>query len=388
MKYLKKCLIIFILFFILFIISLDKTSAKEVNVYMFYGKTCPHCEEALNYLESIKEKYNLNILKYEVWENEENKRIMKTVADAIDINVSGVPFCVIDNTGIVGYSNGVTDDIYKYHILKAAKNDFIDNVGIKLGIVEEIDDSDNKEESFKTEFFLLDKVNLKNIPLFLSSMILGLLDGFNICSIWLLFLIVSILLTIKDKKRIWILIITFLLSSMLIYLAFMLSLLSFDKMINVVTLVKVLIALLALVCGAIRINSYLKLLDNSQRKVNIKTKWLNKESIFILLFFLMIFLGFSFNIIELACNANNPDFFMNLLKISDLNVFKYGIYTIIYILFFMLDNIILFIILIKIIELSGLFTKRNKYLCLISGVFMFLVGVLLILKPEWLMFNF
>ena len=135
MNYLKKVLISFILFFSLFTIFLGKVSAKEVNVYMFYGKTCPHCEEALKYLESIKDKYDLNIIKYEVWENKENRKIMDEVAEVIDINVSGVPFCVIDNTGIIGYSVGVTDETYRYHILNASKEDFTDNVGIKLGLI-------------------------------------------------------------------------------------------------------------------------------------------------------------------------------------------------------------------------------------------------------------
>ena len=33
-------------------------------------------------------------------------------------------------------------------------------------------------------------------------------------------------------------------------------------------------------------------------------------------------------------------------------------------------------------------TKYNKYSHLVSGILMFIIGVLLIFKPEWLMFNF
>ena len=70
-------------------------NAKKVNVYMFYGKTCPHCEEAMKYLNEIKDKYDLNLITYEVWYSDENKALMNEISDYLDINVTGVPFVII-----------------------------------------------------------------------------------------------------------------------------------------------------------------------------------------------------------------------------------------------------------------------------------------------------
>ena len=57
MKKLKNIFIGIIFSFIVFFLFSSHALAKTVNVYVFHGKTCPHCEEALSYLNSVKDKY-------------------------------------------------------------------------------------------------------------------------------------------------------------------------------------------------------------------------------------------------------------------------------------------------------------------------------------------
>lgn len=54
----------------------------------------------------------------------------------------------------------------------------------------------------------------------------------------------------------------------------------------------------------------------------------------------------------------------------------------------MIDDIIIFTIAMKTLKLTGISTKYNKFSHLIGGIIMLLIGILMILKPEWLMFNF
>ena len=58
----KKLLLLF--FFLL--IPIKAFAAEEVDVYLFYGEGCPHCEAEEEFLDEIKEEYNLNINTYEV----------------------------------------------------------------------------------------------------------------------------------------------------------------------------------------------------------------------------------------------------------------------------------------------------------------------------------
>jgi len=42
----------------------------------------------------------------------------------------------------------------------------------------------------------------------------------------------------------------------------------------------------------------------------------------------------------------------------------------------------------KTLEVTGISTKYGKFSHLIGGILMLLIGMILILKPEWLMFGF
>ena len=412
MMKLKKILIYIIFIFSAFFFSNVTVFAKEVNVYMFYGKTCPHCEEALKYLNSIKDEHDLKIHKYEVWYNDDNKKLMKEIGDYLDINVSGIPFTIIDNTGIIGYSNETTSKTYLYHINKAKEDDFVDNVGIKLGVVKgEIKKQTsvsktskiNKQEkedgnTYKIKVPLLGKVNLKKLSLPVVAILIGTVDGFNPCAMWILLFLISTLIGMKDKKRLWILGSTFLISSALVYLAFMVSWLEFAKVISGIKLVRMAIALVALIGGILNLRSYIKSLGNAdgcdvvdakkRKKIFTKVRKFTHEKSFILAILGIILLAASVNIIELACSAGLPVIFTQLLAMNSLSGLEYALYIIIYIIFFMLDDFVIFFISMKTMELTGVSTKYSKFSHLIGGILMLLIGILLVLKPEWLMFNF
>ena len=64
------------------------------------------------------------------------------------------------------------------------------------------------------------------------------------------------------------------------------------------------------------------------------------------------------------------------------------IYNLIYIIFFMLDDFIIFFIAAKTMNIKVISTKYSKYSHLIAGIIMLIIGILLIVKPGWVMFNF
>ena len=404
MKWIRKTLVSILFMFVTFFAFNFNVSAKSVNVYMFYGKTCPHCEEAIKYLDSIKEKYDLKIYKYEVWNNSENMKLMNDIASFLDVNVRGVPFAIIDNTAIFGYSSGVTDETYRYHIKQASKDDFIDEVGIELGVVKGktkvSKNNDNKE--YETNYTIkqpfIGKVNLKSFSLPLVSILIGIIDGFNPCAMWVLLFLISTLIGMKDKKRLWALGLTFLVTSAFVYMAFMVSWLSFAKMISGVVLVRIMIAIVAIIGGAINLNSFANSLGKDdgcdvvdakkRKKVFSKIKKFTHEKSFIMAIIGVILLAISVNLIELACSAGLPVIFTSLLAMNDLSAIQYWIYIIIYIFFFMIDDLIIFAIAVKTMQLTGISTKYTKYSHLVGGILMFIIGILLIVKPEWLMFNF
>jgi len=91
-------------------------SAKEkVNVYIFRGEGCPHCEEALEFFDTLSadEEYKdlYKLVTYEVWYDETNSKLMSDVADALGDQVSGVPYIVIGTKTFAGYAASYDDKI-------------------------------------------------------------------------------------------------------------------------------------------------------------------------------------------------------------------------------------------------------------------------------------
>ena len=131
-----KFLLIMVMFALIPFVSV---SAKEkINVYMFRGEGCPHCEEAEKWfkeLEKDKEYVSYyNLIDYEVWYDEENADLMEDVAEKLDTTANGVPFMVIGEKYFNGFTESMESDIKR--AIKEAYNsvDYVDVVkGVKNG---------------------------------------------------------------------------------------------------------------------------------------------------------------------------------------------------------------------------------------------------------------
>ena len=314
---------------------------------------------------------------------------------------SSVPVTIIGSDYIIGYNeeikNKIENMIDAYSSEKHCdvveliieNKDISECLSINEGIYSE---SDEKVISL---FGKKIKFNAKNVSLPIISLLIGFIDGFNPCAMWVLIFLISMLFNMKNKKRMWILGITFLVTSAFVYFLAMLGLnvvLSFTA----VKWVRSLIGAVALVGGLVNINSYINtkddgchIVDDSKRKKYFtKIKEFTSEQNFILALIGVITLAASVNLVELACSAGFPAIFIEILNINNFSNLQDTIYILIYILFFLIDDLVIFFIAMTTLKLTGISTKYNKLSHLIGGILMILMGILLILKPEWLMFNF
>lgn len=109
-----KFLSVFILTMVFLILPVSNVSAKEkINVYIFRGEGCPHCEEALKFFDSIEEEYGqyYSLKQYEVWNDQDNATLMNKVASELNEEASGVPYIVIGKKTFSGYATSYDDQI-------------------------------------------------------------------------------------------------------------------------------------------------------------------------------------------------------------------------------------------------------------------------------------
>ena len=398
---LKKKIVLLLLLLIPTLVS-----AKEVNLYLFHGDGCPHCAKEREYLKEIEKEYDdVNIHLYEVWYDTDNQELMEKVKKELNSSTNYVPLTIIGDKYTVGFNDN-TKLMIKNNIEKCLKEDCEDVVGNVLAgktanettIKKEVkEQKKDKEDSIK-DLPILGKVDVKKVSLPIMSAVIGLVDGFNPCAMWVLVFLISMLLGTKDRKKMWILGLTFLFTSAFIYLLFMVAWLNVAIKMNTVIWLRITIAIIAIIAAFINLKSFYKSLKkdtgcevvDSKKRKNIieKIKKFTLEKSLILGLLGVMTLAVSVNFIELACSAGLPLLFTQILALNNLSKLSYMIYILIYILFFLIDDIIVFVIAMFTLKITGISNKYSKYSHLIGGIIMLLIGLFMIIKPEWLMLNF
>ena len=424
MKKILKFLIVFAVFLLLPVSA--KADEKVINIHLFYGNGCPHCAAEEEFLSNyLKDRTDVKLYKYEIWYDSHNQELLSKVQKEMGTtNKNGVPFTVIGKKTIVGYADGVTDEQIKDSINYYLNNDYRDYAGEITGKVKkaEVKEDITKDES-KTEdkkenkmekaddtkdsdqtdenvtVPVLGKINAKKVSLPILAVVLGFVDGFNPCAMWILIFLITMLFNMKDRKKMWILGLTFILTSGIVYLMFMLAWLNLATFISKIAFIRLLIAVIALVVGLINVYKYIDSLKKKdegcdvvdkkdRKKIMEKIISITHEKKFIIALLGIMVLAASVNIIELMCSIGIPLLFTQILAMNNLSTFSYMIYMFIYIFFFLIDDIVIFVISMVTLKVTGLSTKYTKYSHLIGGIIMLIIGLLLIIKPELLMFNF
>ena len=90
---------------------------------------------------------------------------------------------------------------------------------------------------------------------------------------------------------------------------------------------------------------------------------------------------------ELVCSAGLPAVYTQVLSYAKLSALQYYGYLVLYILIFMLDDLFVFFMAMTTLKTVGLDGKYSRYSHLIGGILILIIGVLMLFKPEWLMFG-
>jgi len=412
MSKISKKIVFVLLFIFLGLTQVVSANSFPVNAYFFYGDGCPHCAKERSYLESVAQKYsNFKIYDFEIYHNNENIQILKKVVETIETDVSGVPFLIIGDRHFVGYAESVTSNEIESQIINCTDNGCVDLVA-KIAGINLIDNSDEKSNistvtnSIDEDIQNLNEDKIISIPFIgniasdkyslpILTIIMGILDGFNPCAMWTLLFLISLLLGMKDRKRMWILGSAFIIASASVYFIFMSAWLNLILFLGFIVWVRIIIGILALLGGGYNLkeaffnrDSGCKVTNSEKRqKVFEKMKAVVGQNSFIIALSGIIILAFMVNLVELICSAGLPAIYTQVLALNELSNWQYYLYILIYILFFMIDDLFIFFIAMFTLEMTGITTKYARYSRLFGGVIMLLIGLLLIFKPEWLMFG-
>lgn len=398
--------IIILLTSLLMITNVKADNQNLVNIYLFHSSTCPHCREEIKMLDKLVEEYeNIKIYKYEI-SDKENAALLAKASDIYKTKITSVPFTVIGNKTFSGYSSENSKKKFigaiEYYTKYGYHDEFADYLGYgqpSFEVDENAPDineylSDYGNYTFKLP--VIGEVNTKDMTLPIIAIIMGSIDGFNPCAMWILIFLITMLIGIKDKKRMWILGLSFIITSGVVYFLIMLAWLNIATVVANIAIIRAIIGLIAIIGGIISLKGTLNKKEagcevtneKSRKKIMEKIKKFTKEKSLIIALIGVITLAVSVNLIELACSLGFPVMFSQILAINNVNFIEKIIYILIYIIFFLIDDIIIFIIAATSFKVTAFSTKYAKLSKIIGGIILLLIGILMIFKPDWLMLNF
>jgi len=199
---------------------------------------------------------------------------------------------------------------------------------------------------------LIGNIETANFSLPILTVVIAAVDGFNPCAMWTLLFLITLLINIKNKKRMWALGSIFIIASGLVYFLFMTAWLNFFIFVSVVTWVKFIIAIFALAAGLYHLREFKKNKDGTckvESSEKRKTRFdkikqiVYRENIGWAILGIIILAG-AVNIVELLCSAGLPAIYTSILTLTEIPTWQYYIYLLAYIIIFMIDDLIIFFI--------------------------------------------
>ncbi|MDF2756648.1 MAG: conserved rane protein of unknown function [Nitrospira sp.] len=348
---------------------------QEIDVYVRTG--CPHCETAKVFLNKLRaERPSVNIRIYDIAEDPAALQRLKSVAAERGVTQLGVPAFVIDGELIVGFrSNDTTGSEIRERL------DRQDADGGRSSVT---------QERFQAPWFGEVRVSDMGLPLF--TVILGLLDGFNPCAMWVLLFLLSLLVNLHDRRKMALLAGVFVMVSGLVYFAFMAAWLSVFLVVGISRTLQVSLGAVAMLVGVVNLKDFFALHQGVSFSIPEFAKpvfyarvrrILQAEDIVGALAGIVI-LAVLVNLIELLCTAGFPALYTQILSLRHMPPWEYYGYLALYNLAYIFDDSLMVAIAVMTLSHTKLQNRAGRWLKLVSGVVMAALGAVLLIHPSWL----
>ena len=391
-------------------------SAEKVKIEYFGRDDCKNCINLKEFLGKIsKERDDLEVVEYEIDKNNEAKGLFDEVTEKLKL-VKGTPIIYVNERVIQGYNTADTtgQELIKEINggLEKGKNgqkiptlmEFVENGNFsnvaKDGAICEINgvceipgEIDKDKQVIVNIPFINKPVDLTNYSLPLMSAVLGTIDGFNPCAMWVLVLFLTALIAVGNKVKMFRVAGLFILAEAVMYYLILTAWLYTWDFVGLDKWITPIVGVVAVVGGIFFIRNYLKKGDTlecevtdfkKRAEISQKIKDIANKPFTLLTAIGIIGLALSVNVIEFACSVGIPQTFTKILQINNISFIQRQIYTVVYILGYMIDDFIVFGLALLSVNKLHLTTKYSKWMNLFGGILMIILGLIMIFKPSWL----
>jgi glutaredoxin len=346
------------------------------NIEIYTASGCPHCGRALEFLQQLQADYpQITVHNHDI--RADTRAMVRFIAINEQAGEAhpGVPTLLICDQFFVGFEDADSTGATIKQLLGLTQAPAVQARG---------------SNTFELPLFGTISVSSVGMPLF--TLAIGLIDGFNPCAMWVLLVLLSLLVNLRDRKRLSLIAGTFVVISGAVYFAFMAAWLNLFLIIGISRIIQVGVGMVALIIGTIHIKDYfafkkgvsLSIPDSAKPGLYQKMRSVvYAENLFAALLAVSV-LALLVNMVELACTVGLPALYTQILASRAPDPIQHYGYLLLYNLAYIFDDTVMVIIAVFTLSSRRLQESEGRWLKLVSGSVIFAVGALLIAAPQWL----
>lgn len=381
---------------------------EKIIIDIFVRDTCKHCKEAKLFLTDLQTERSDFEVVYRNLKDEKEYENWKTLAEKKGLPKI-TPIIFISNTIIQGFDTQETtgkriidlidkgkslEKVYTFDefILADINNFAIEGSG-NTGCSENSTECSASEVNYIFTLPFFGVVDLYDYSLPTISFVLGFIDGFNPCAMWVLVTFLLVLIQVGNRRRMWEIAGLFIVAEAIMYYLILTVWFTAWDFIGLDAIITPIVGLVAIGGGVFFLYEWktadgtCKVTDIKERaKISSRIKKLAESKLTWATVLGIIGLALSVNIIEFACSVGIPQAYTKIIEINQLGFWATQGNMLLYIIAYMVDDLIVFGIALYGIDKLHLATKYSKASNLIGGVLMILLGLILIFAREWLVF--
>lgn len=388
-----------------FIFAPGNIFAHEVTpeVYFFGRDDCGVCQDQKDFFETEKIEHEyLNVVK-----DEYAIELFDQILEKHDLS-KVTPLTVIGETVIQGFNGETTSGERIKAAIKEHSNsdivtieDHIERAPVQF-VEQGVGCDEYGEEcgttapsEFMFDLPFLGVVNLKAFSLFSLSAVLGVIDGFNPCAMWVLVTFLVLLSQAGSRRRMIVLAGLFIFAEAIMYNLILNVWYKTWDFVALDQIVTPLVGILALGGGGFFLYRWYKNRETAlvcdissieqQSRTIERFKAIINQPLTLGTIAAVIVIAFSVNIIEFACSIGIPQAYTKILDLNMLSFIERQFYILVYTIGYMVDDFIVFGLAIW--GFSKLEAHGHRYAqlsLLIGGMLMLLLGAILVLNPNLL----
>lgn len=362
-------------------VAMASSPAASADLVVYVREGCPHCAKAKAFLRDLHaEAPALRIELRPVDERPEYATELLERSEAARVWPPGVPAFVIGDTLLVGFD----DAGQRAAELRARLLDGAGPAATRAPV---------SLHAPQAAAAMPEWIDVSTLGLPAFTLALGLLDGFNPCAMWVLLFLLSLLVRLNDRRRMALIAGTFVLVSGLVYYAFMAAWLNLFLLVGFGTPVRVTLAVIALLFATLNLKDglfglqgpSLSIPDAAKPGIYARVRALLTPTSLGASLLGVAALAVLVNTVELLCTAGLPAIYTAVLTQQvESSGLRYA-YLALYIVGYIADDSLMVALAVSALGSRKLSEQAGRGLKLVSGAVMLLLGLILLLKPDWLL---